>query len=173
MIKFLKNKEGSAAIYAVVIILVLLMIFTVVSEYLRLQIIAKGVKDATQTAVISVATQNYDDVYNGLREGYAGGYELSGSNTWIEKVDTGAVMSELSELLGLIDGKRVKENETEYTLSNLGIIIINPPIAPSGEAQKFEALVTMTLTVPLSYGWEHLPPMVINLQVKAGYTPKF
>jgi len=173
VIKLLKNKEGSAAIYAVVIILALLMIFAVASEFLRLQIIAKGVRDATQAAIISVATQNYNDVYNGLREGYAGGYELSDSNTWIEKVDKGAVMVELSELLGIVDGKKMIGSETEYTLSNFSITIINPPIAPSGEAQKFEALVTMTLTVLLSYGWEHLPPMVINLEVKAGYTPKF
>ncbi len=42
MIKVLKNKDGNMAIQAVVVMLVLLLLFSVISEYLRLQIIAKG-----------------------------------------------------------------------------------------------------------------------------------
>ncbi|MDA3845705.1 MAG: hypothetical protein PF505_04045, partial [Vallitaleaceae bacterium] len=74
MIKVLKNKDGNVAIQAVVVVLVLLLVFSVVSEYLRLQMIAQGVRDAVQSSVISVASENYDVVYHGLREGYSGGY---------------------------------------------------------------------------------------------------
>ncbi|MFA9399294.1 MAG: hypothetical protein ACERKV_13650, partial [Clostridiaceae bacterium] len=63
--RILKEKTGNALPLACAIVLSLILIFSVVAEYMRLQIIAKGVRDALQTSVISVASQNYDDVYNG------------------------------------------------------------------------------------------------------------
>ncbi len=53
--------------------------------------------------------------------------------------------------------------------------IKNAPFAPSNtdSANKFLSEATIELEVPLSFGWESLPPMRITLHVKAGYTPKF
>jgi hypothetical protein len=172
MRRLLKNKDGNMAIQAVVVVLVLLLVFSVVSEYLRLQIIAKGVRDAVQSAVISVATQNYDDVYNGLREGYSGGYALYG-DSWMTQIDEGAVMNELTLLLGLSYGQKFAGGEIEYELSDLDVNVLNAPFAPSSNSDRFESEVFITLTVPTSFGWEHVPPMVIEMKVNAGYTPKF
>jgi len=173
MMKVLKNKDGNVAIQACVIIICLLLVFSVISEYLRLQIIAKGVRDAVQSAVISVAIQNYDEVYNGLREGYSGGYELDNTDSWINKVDEGAVLVELSELLGLIDGEKFTGDILEYRLTDIDVIILNVPLAPSSNHEKFESEVWLSLEVPLAYGWEHIPSMKIRMKVNAGYTPKF
>ena len=173
MISKLKNKDGSAVIMACVIVICLLLLFTVISEYLRLQIIAKGVRDAVQSSVISVAAENYDDVYNGLREGYSGGYELDSNDNWNSKVDTGAVLSNLGNVLGLINGSKYTDSMLEYTISNLEINIFNTPLAPSGNSKKFESEVWLTLEVPLSFGWNRLQPLQIRMKVNAGYTPKF
>lgn len=170
--KLWKSRDGNVAIQAVVVVLVLLLIFSVVSEYLRLQIIAKGVRDSVQSAVISVATQNYDEVYNGLREGYSGGYALYGES-WLTQIDEGAVMNELSILLGLSYGRKYAGGEIEYEISELDVNILNAPFAPSSNNDRFESEVFITLTVPTSFGWEHVPPMVIEMKVNAGYTPKF
>jgi len=88
MRRIIKDKQGSAAIFAIVIILCLILLFTVASEYLRLQIIASGVRDALQSSIIAVATENYDEVYNGLREGYTGGYQLDETDRWEEHPST-------------------------------------------------------------------------------------
>ena len=104
MNRIMKDRSGNAALFAIIIILSLMLMFIVISEYLRLQIIASGVRDALQSSVIAVATENYDEVYNGLREGYSGGYQLSETNQWEERVDSGAVITKLSDKLGLIDG---------------------------------------------------------------------
>lgn len=173
MINILKNKDGNAVLYACVIVICLLLLFSVISEYLRLQIIAKGVRDAVQSSVISVAIENYDDVYNGLREGYSGGYELDYKDEWNARVDTGSVLSNLSNSLGLIGGRKYSDSRLEYTISELEINIINTALAPTGNAQKFESEVWLTLEVPLSFGWEHLTPLKIRMKVNAGYTPKF
>ncbi len=160
------------AIQAVVVILVLLLVFSVVGEYLRLQIIAKGVRDAVQSAVISVATGNYDDVYNGLREGYSGGYALYGDD-WLTQVDQGAVMNELSILLGLSFGQKYTDGQLEYEITDMNLNVINAPFAPMSNSDRFESEVYLTLTVPTAFGWERIPPMVIEMKVEAGYTPKF
>lgn len=49
-------------------------------EYSRLNIVGFGVRDAVQAAITQVCTDNYDQLYNGLREGYSGGYKLQNSN---------------------------------------------------------------------------------------------
>jgi hypothetical protein len=172
MNRILKDQEGSAALQGIIVLLVLLLIFSVISEYLRLQIIAKGIRDAVQSSVISVATQNYDKVYNSLREGYSGGYMLS-EEGWISHMDEGDVMGELTQLLGLEGGRKHVGGIVEYELSDLAVNILNAPFAPASNNQRFETEAWITLTVPLSFGWEHVPPMRIRLKVNAGYTPKF
>jgi hypothetical protein len=177
--RILKENKGNSLPLACAIVMALILIFSGVSEYMRLQIIAKGVRDAFQTSVISVATQNYDDVYNGLREGYSGGYTLSTSDNWESKLDTGDVYSYLDNLLGLEKNEayhmKMTGKETEYKLSELKINILNAPLAPSNaeSVQKFQAEAYIHLEVPLSFGWNKLPPLQVNLKVDAGYTPKF
>jgi len=173
MRKVLKNQDGNAALFAIVIVLSLILLFTVISEYLRLQIIVKGVRDAVQSSVISVTIENYDDVYNGLREGYSGGYELDSDNNWKAKVDMGAVLSNLSDTLGLVNGKKYSSAHLEYTISNLDVNILNTELAPNGNSKKFESEVWLTLEVPLSFGWDKLSPLRIRMKTNAGYTPKF
>ena len=65
------NNKGSGFPFAVAITLCLVMIFSGVSEYFRLMIIAQGVRDALQDAVITTVNDNYDNVYHGVREGYS------------------------------------------------------------------------------------------------------
>jgi len=173
MRRIIKDKQGSAAIFAIVIILCLILLFTVASEYLRLQIIASGVRDALQSSIIAVATENYDEVYNGLREGYSGGYQLDETDRWEERVDSGAVLMKLSNKLGLIGGNKYSSGYLEYSLYDLDIQINNAPFATSDNNNRFEAEAWVTLHVPLSFGWDHLPPMEIRLKVNAGYSPKF
>lgn len=178
LIKLLSSRLGNSMPLAIFIALSIVIISCGVFEYMRLMIIASGVRDAVQSSVISVATENYDKLYNGLREGYSGAYELSGSD-WQSNVDTGDIYAQLDSKLGLINenGYHIKyaDEKVEYKLSGLSVNIINAPFAPQdrNSAGKFLAEATVYLEVPLSFGWEALPPMKINLKLKAGYTPKF
>lgn len=175
----LKEKRGNALPLACAIVMVIILIFSVISEYMRLQIIAKGVRDALQTSVIAAAAQNYDYLYNGLREGYSGAYTLSSSDTWESKINQGDVYAYLDNLLNLNkNGEyhiKLTGDKEEYKLSDLKINIINAPLAPQNpdSSDKFQIEAYIHLEVPLSFGWEKLPLLQINLKVKAGYTPKF
>ena len=176
-LKLLRSNKGFSAPWIVVITLASLMFFVVAWQYARLVIISAGVKDAVQSAVISTSVANYGNVYDGIREGYSGGYTYSGSG-WRSTVSTGDIYGRLDQLLGLKaqSGKHSKigEDGTEYSIYGLFVEIDNAPLAPSsGAITQFSATSKITLEVPLSFCGEILPPMRINLSVKSKYTPKF
>jgi opacity protein-like surface antigen len=175
----LRSKSGNSYPLTIAKVLVILIIACACFEYMRLMIIAQGVRDAVQSSIISVSTGNYSDVYASLREGYSGGYVNNDGNGFNEQINTGDVYARLDSLLGLkSEGSyhiKYTDGVMEYRVSDLNITIINAPFAPSDRdtAQKFLAEAVIYLEVPLSFGWSALPSMKINLKVKAGWTPKF
>ena len=88
--KLLGGQEGSMAPLAVAAAIAMLIIILGVSEYMRLVITAAGVKDALESAAIAVVNDNYNEVYHGVREGYAAGYEPDDTG-FMESLDYGTV----------------------------------------------------------------------------------
>ena len=176
--KLLHSKKGfSSAPWAVIIALGSLLFFMTLWQIVRLVTIAAGVKDAVQSSVIATSVGNYSNVYDGVREGYSGGYRFSG-NSWKAAVSTGDVYGRLDQLLGLHSsgGKHIKSNSdgTEFAIYGLFVNVDNAQFAPtSGDIQQFSATSYITLEVPLSFCGNVLPPMKIRLCVKSKYTPKF
>ena len=73
----IRDRRGISFPLTIAVTLSLVILLCGVSEYLRLLIVAQGVRDAVQEAVISTVNDNYDDVYHGVREGYSGAYPVS------------------------------------------------------------------------------------------------
>ena len=152
VVKILRSKKGFSAPWTVVIAISALMFFVVAWQFLRLMTIAAGVKDAVQSAVISTSVANYGNVYDGIREGYSGGYRLSG-NSWKTAVSKGNIYGRLDNLLGLQKqgSKHVKLNSegVEFAVYGLSVEVDNAPLAPSGSAvSQFSATSKITLEVP-------------------------
>lgn len=154
------------------------MIFTGISEYFRLLIIAQGVRDALQDAVITTVSDNYDDVYHGVREGYSGGYKPTAKD-FEQSLDYGDIYGKIDTVLvtNLQNGYHVKttsKGETEFKIWDLDVDIQNAPLASSNSAsQRFEIDSTIMLEVPVSFCGKLLPNMRIKVKNSAGYTPKF
>lgn len=174
----IKNKKGTSFPLIVAVALSLVIVFCGISEYIRLVIIAQGVRDAVQSAVISIVNDSYDDVYHGVREGYSGAYQPSADN-FEESLDYGDIYGRLDTLLGLKkeSGYHVKYAGTavEFRLSGLSVDLKNMPLASGSpnNANGFLADVIIRLEVPVSFGGKSLPPMQIMLRVQAKYIPKF
>ncbi len=170
------DKSGNSTPTIIALILGLLFLICAMSEFFRLMIIAQGVRDGLQQAVISVATTNYDETYRGLREGYSGGYRLSGEQ-WVEDLDYDDVYYRLDSLLGTErDGNyHIKEQDGgyEYRLSGLRVEIINTGLAPGSASRNFETDARITIEIPMSFGWGVVPPVTMELRTKAAYMPKF
>jgi hypothetical protein len=178
LIFILKDRRGFSFPLVVAVALSLVMILCGVTEYLRLCVIASGVRDAVQSAVVATVTDNYANVYHGVREGYSGGYLPSGTS-WSSSVSTGDVYGRLDKLLGLLNesGAHVKASGSteQFRLSDLSVQITNAPLAPSGgnNAQTFTTDATIQLEVPVSFGGKVLPPMKATLKVRGKYMPVF
>lgn len=142
---------------AAAVTLALLVIFCGISEYFRLQIIAVGVRDALEDAIISVVNDNYAGVYHGVREGYSGSYQPFGEDAWEETLDTGDGQTE------------------EFALDGLEVTIRNAPFAPSDPSgtQRFEAEGIIRMEAPVRFLGKMLLPLEMELKVQAGYTEVF
>jgi hypothetical protein len=172
----LRSKAGNSTPMTIALVLGLLLLICAMAEFFRLGIIVQGVRDGLQQSIITVATTNYDETYNGLREGYSGGFVLSG-DSWQENLDYDDVYYRLDRLLGTDSqgGYHVKalEKGFEYRLSNLNVIIINTPFTPGNANQNFEADARITIEIPLSFGWDAVPPLTMEIRTRAAYMPKF
>lgn len=174
----IRTKMGSSFPLIVAVTLALVIIFCGISEYIRLVIIAQGVRDAVQSSVISTVNDNYDDVYHGVREGYSGAYQ-SFAGEFEESLDYGDIYGRLDDLMDLryAGGYHVKYagDDEEFRLSGLSVDLNNMPLAPGSpnNANGFLADAAILLEVPVSFGGKTLPPMRINLRVQAKYMPLF
>ena len=98
--KVLKDKTGNGLPLVVAITLALVIILCGVMEFFRLNIIATGVKEALEDAIIVTVNDNYADVYHGVREGYSGGYQPDGSS-FSYSVNTGDIYGYMDDVLGM------------------------------------------------------------------------
>ena len=176
--RILKDKSGTAFPLIIAIALVLVILFTGISEYLRLLLVAQGVRDAVQAAVISTVVENYDDVYHGVREGYSGGYQPMAEN-FEESLDYGDIYGRLDGIMGLNSSggyheQRTADGKLEFRVWNLSVDVTNAPFAGGDNpSARFEAACEIMLEVPVSFGGQLLPPMRMKVKTSAGYTPRF
>ena len=172
MKEILRDRRASSFPTTIGIVLSLIILMCGISEYFRLQVIAAGVREAVEDAVISTVNDNYAGVYHGVREGYSGSYVPFGEGSWEE---------DLNETIGtqLSGGRHVKYADTgtamEFAIDSLQVTLRNAPLAPSdpAHAQRFEADAIVRLEVPVRFGGRILPSMWITLKVQAGYTEVF
>ena len=173
----LQDKQGFSYPLVLVIVLVFLMLFQVGYEYIRAQMIASGIRDSLQSAVISVANQNEPDVYDGLVAGYTGGYERD-EGAFIPSLTTGNIYAELDQLLGTQQSgerhtKLNVDGGTEYEIYGLTVDVHNAPITNPG-AKTFEIGARISLEVPVYFMGKALPPIHIDsLRLTSKYITKF
>ena len=167
--------EGTPMILAIV--LVLLMLFCAIAEYSRVWIIAQGVKEATQQAIISTVNDNYDDVYHAVREGYAAGWYPDGGGNWDESLDIGDSYGQLSSTLGLQNAggdtyQKIVDGVMEYAISGLTVEVQNNDLS-SGQSEGYTAIAELHLEVPIRFLGNLLPSAEMTLHVEAKYVPLF
>ena len=171
MIKLLKSKKGNMVVWAPVMLLGALLFGVSLFEYSRLTTVAVSTRDAVQAAITQVCAENSRSLYDGLRDGYSGGYKIQNAG-WTENVGSGDIMAMVDAKLGSSGGVKTEDGKTEFSITGLSVEIENAPVAPddSDSAEPFSGTATYTLTVPLSFGWSALPPMTQTVTVRSGYS---
>ena len=100
MKEILRDRRASSFPMTIGIVLSLIILMCGISEYFRLQVIAAGVREAVEDAVISTVNDNYAGVYHGVREGYSGSYVPFGEGSWEEDLNEGDIYDYLDETIG-------------------------------------------------------------------------
>ena len=174
--RFLRSRSGEGYPMVITVTLCLLMLFMLISEYFRDNIIVQGVRDAVQQAVIATVNENYDDVYHSVREGYAAGWYPDGTGRWDESVDTGDVYGQLASTLGLENTgsgyQKISNGNVEYTISGLSVELSNNALS-SGQSKGYTAAVEIRLEVPVRFLGNLLPAAEMMLHTEAKYVPVF
>ena len=169
------NESGNLTPLAIALVIIILLVTISVTKFMELWITATGVRDAFEEAMISVVTENYNETYHCVREGYAGGYEPTGYGFY-ESVDLGDVSGRMGRLLGLsVSGsKLVKVNdhgESDFEISEVNVAVSNTHLQNGGEV--FSAEGTLLLEMPLRFEGRVLFQIPIWLKVKARMREKF
>ena len=97
MKEILRDRRASSFPMTMGIVLSLIILMCGISEYFRFQVIAAGVREAVEDAVISTVNDNYAGVYHGVREGYSGSYVPFGEGSWEEDLNEGDIYDYLDE----------------------------------------------------------------------------
>jgi len=180
--KLKKEDEGSMAPLVVVIVFIALILFCMGWEYLRMVTIVMQLDQAVEMSVEGVAKDNWKNIYQGVREGYAGAYNKNEvADGWEEVMNKQNILGQLNEMIDFetVGTTWVKKDEKGNVLFSIKpkdteVKIINTGLgANEGDALVIET--TNTITIPLMFAglWPDAQPLVIHRTTECQYTPKF
>lgn len=170
--KYLKNNKGSTYVSIIIILMVLAMIFSVTMEYIRIYNQLLQVREGAEKALVSLATDNWDENFKSVREGYSGAYQKDSTNTWKEVFEPEDVENQLREVLGLN-----KSNEKQgtsgyyYRIKTFDVEQINSTFKNKTEVVVIKANVIVE--IPFRSIFAGIPPIPIELKVQSKYQRKF
>ncbi len=144
--------------------------------------IVKQVDHAVEMSVDGVAKANWDNIYQGVREGYAGAYtKKKDTDAWTEVMTKQSVLDQLKEVIAFeTEGSTwVKKDDKGNVLFSLKpketeVKIINTNLGASeGDALVIET--TNIITVPWMFVglWLEAEPLEIERTTQCGYSPRF
>ncbi|MCL2050855.1 MAG: hypothetical protein FWG91_03850 [Lachnospiraceae bacterium] len=170
-------------LYAVIFMLAFFIIALFAAEYARALIIARGIRNAAQAAVITAATDNWDNTFKGRREGYSGAWHKSFSQNeaaaFTERISRHDIASAMDEIIGSSSAggfsqKNKSDGRAEFRYRVTDVVWRHQELGPSDPLGiNFEATVTINVQVAWGLNWDDQPPINLNIRAKAIYMPKF
>lgn len=134
----LSDRSGSVYIYGCFIILGIMVVLSAFVEYFRIYTTALKIESAYEKAMLSVAIENYNEIFISMREGGQVGGGFDGGNegimgsaekpVWVEMNDYGNISAELSGILGAQEKNEVlqyydKQRTLLYTVYDMSIAV--------------------------------------------------
>lgn len=161
--------KGFSYILASVMMFVVMLIGVAVFEVIRLNIQAAAVRDKFEDAIISMCVENYTQMYQPIREGYAASYGYSGSH-WLEnnKANEQYIRSYLNKAMS---GGEI----TQCEILSLDFSVDSANLAPGNvnTAEKFSISGTISVRIPHRFAWNSVAPIDMKLGVKSKWRAKF
>lgn len=179
--KRIKVDKGSMAPVVIVVAIIAMVFFAFIWEWGRFNTIAGQVDRDVKASVNGIVSEQWDVVYQGVREGYAGAYTKNDNDAWKELVRKKHINEQLIEMMdytknGNILEKKDAEGRIIYsvTLEDVEVDVTNTQKGDL-EGKALTVATEVTITIPWTFlaAYGEIPPVVINKTVKGGFTPKF
>lgn len=173
MMKLLKkrllSRKGFSYVLTSVMILVIMLITVAVFEVIRLNIQAEAVRNKFQEAIIASCVDNYTEVYQPVRDGYAAGYGNTGTG-WNTQNNTMYTNIESYLKDAMNDGEIMQCNIDFMTFE-----VTHGDNAPSytPTSEKFAVNGEIWVEIPYRFAWSELVPISLHLTVKSQWRAKF
>ena len=180
--KKLRENDGSVYMNLMWLIFAIMLIMAVYMEYNRINHILKSVDMAYERALTAVAVNNYDEIYENVREedvyggafagGSEGGYEEDEKPVFFDDSDYGDIEDELVNLLGLTKlpdsdavSKLQQGGRNEFSLSGFQAELKQDGAEIDG---KYRVDGKMTVKIPIYFLGKEVT--ALNLQVESRAT---
>ena len=178
----LKENDGSTYMNLMWLIFVIMLLTAVYIEYNRINYILKTVDMAYERALTAVAVNNYDEIYENVREeeayggafigGNEGEYEEDEKPVFFDDSDYGDIEDELISLLGLtkiydsdVISRITSGNMNEFSLSEFHAEIRQDGADTDG---KYRVDGKVKVRVPIYFMGKEI--VALNLKVKSKAT---
>ncbi len=168
ILKRIISRKGFTYVMLSALILGILLIGVAIFEVIRINIQAAAVRDKFEDAVISVCVDNYSQLYQTVREGYAASYGGSRDN-WMECSHTteAQIRQYLSNAMNNGEIMQCDITAVDYTVTAA-------ELAPgNSDSQKFAIDGEISLQIPYRFAWSELMPIRMTFTVKSQWQAKF
>lgn len=176
----LKETRGGTFFHILVIFLVGMIFLMVTFEFTRVKLVVQNVQSAFERSVRTVAAENYNEIFAGLREGMELGGQFEGGPAgggteeepeWISLHDTGDIEEELIDLLVLKEQNHTLiDVKSHYTLSKITVKVLDGDKSKSG---YYEIRGNLIVSVPFSIAGIAGAEVKIPIEVTTRYRKKY
>lgn len=185
LLKKMKENRGSAYFDGIIIFLIIMIIVGVYVEYMRIINLIETSKEAFSRANITLANENYDEIYSSVREQNILGGDFEGGNEgelgddsvpeFFYEEDYGEIMKEMQILLGMIavDGVKItrfsEDGKEQFSLYDFKSEIKNVDKNIDG---IYEAYGSMKIQIPFYFLGKKVTEMEFDIISKTKWNNK-
>jgi hypothetical protein len=155
--------------FAVCIVLALLIMTLGICEFIRVNIICSNVRDKFQEVIISETTDNYGNMYQPVRDGYASSYRNSGGGWHQGSVTTSnRIRGSLNDYFNSSEHGQVSVEKVDYSVEATVLAPDDPE-----SAVKYNVKGELVILIPFRFLWTDLPPIRLTVNVRSSWRQLF
>ena len=163
-IKLLLNKKGFSFVWTTVIMIILLSVTAMIFEVYRLNTISSAVREKFQEVMISEAADNYQNMLNTTRDGFAGS-QSGDTDSW----NFGGITTK-NRIVSSLNGYLNKGEKSQIVVRSLDFDVSIPQAA---DERWYEVSGVVTVDVPGVFRIENDSVMTLNITVFARWRGEF
>jgi hypothetical protein len=169
VIQKLRQKDGVSYPFIACLTLALLIFVFGIFEVIRVNIICSNVRDKFQAVIISETTDNYRNMYQPVRDGYAAGYRYSITGWQESSISTrNRIVNSLNDYFNNGEHGQVSVQDVDYTVEMTHLAPVN-----SESAVQYNLKGELIILIPYRFLWAELPPIRMTVNVRSTWRQLF